>query len=89
MPSNQYFVLGDNRNHSWDSRYWGFVPRDAVVGLPLVIYFSLNRPSTTDVEQMPQEPASTPANDKLGLEQELVARVAAFARWRRIFHVVR
>jgi len=89
VPQDQYFVLGDNRNHSWDSRYWGFVPRDAVVGRPLVIYFSLNRPSTTDMEQMPQEPAPPLADDKLGHERELVAKVAAFARWRRIFHVVR
>jgi signal peptidase I len=88
VPLDQYFVLGDNRNHSWDSRYWGFVPRDAVVGRPLVIYFSLNRPSTTDVEQMPQQPAQIPADDKLGHERELAAKVAAFARWRRIFHVV-
>jgi signal peptidase I len=59
-----------------------------VVGRPLVIYFSLNRPSTTDVEQMPQQPAQIPADDKLGHERELAAKVAAFARWRRIFHVV-
>ena len=40
VPERSYFVMGDNRNDSEDSRYWGFVPRDAIVGRPLVIYFS-------------------------------------------------
>ena len=41
VPAGEYFVLGDNRNDSEDSRYWGFVPRDAIVGRPLLVYFSL------------------------------------------------
>ena len=41
VPPNEYFVLGDNRNDSEDSRYWGFVPRNAIVGRPLLVYFTL------------------------------------------------
>jgi signal peptidase I len=41
VPAGEYFVLGDNRNDSEDSRYWGFVPRDAIVGRPLLVYFTL------------------------------------------------
>jgi signal peptidase I len=41
VPPDRYFVLGDNRNDSEDSRYWGFVPRAAIVGRPLVVYFAL------------------------------------------------
>jgi signal peptidase I len=41
VPANEYFVLGDNRNDSEDSRYWGFVPRSAIVGRPLLVYFTV------------------------------------------------
>jgi signal peptidase I len=41
VPPDEYFVLGDDRNNSEDSRYWGFVPRNAIVGRPLLVYFTL------------------------------------------------
>jgi signal peptidase I len=42
VPPGQYFVLGDNRDESLDSRYWGFVPAENIVGRPLLIYWSVN-----------------------------------------------
>ncbi len=49
VPERSYFVLGDNRDNSLDSRYWGFVPDSLVRGRPLVVYFSYEPDSTSDV----------------------------------------
>lgn len=42
VPAGQYFVLGDNRDDSEDSRYWGFVPEEALKGKPLFVYYSFD-----------------------------------------------
>ncbi|MGH9775640.1 MAG: signal peptidase I [Candidatus Acidiferrales bacterium] len=44
VPPNEYFMMGDNRDDSYDSRYWGFVPRANIVGTPLMIYMSIDAP---------------------------------------------
>lgn len=61
IPADSYFVLGDNRNDSEDSRYWGLVPRSYIVGEPLFIYFSLRQ----DSEDLPAGPGSALAANSL------------------------
>ena len=46
VPPGSYFAMGDNRDSSLDSRYWGFVPRDYIIGKPLVIYWSYDAPTS-------------------------------------------
>ncbi len=76
VPANEYFVLGDNRDQSLDSRYWGFVPRANIIGRPLVIYLSVK-------EAEPARP-----NDKLQHSGQL-AHLLQLARWDRMFRLVR
>jgi signal peptidase I len=45
VPAGMLFALGDNRENSSDSRYWGFVPRENVIGKPLVVYWSFDAPT--------------------------------------------
>ncbi len=81
VPPASYFVMGDNRNRSDDSRYWGFVPAATIVGKPLMVYFSLRQPGFDQPELIPTAGA-------LGAAAALPA-AGTFARWDRTFHVVR
>ena len=44
VPAGEYFMMGDNRDDSYDSRYWGFVPHDNIIGTPIMVYMSINAP---------------------------------------------
>lgn len=86
IPSDEYFVLGDNRNDSEDSRYWGFVPRAAIVGEPIVIYFSLQQPAGNDqIAFAPSSNAMVPRRHR----SSAVDALADFARWGRTLQIVK
>lgn len=81
VPQDSYFVLGDNRDESLDSRYWGFVPRRNIVGRPLLIYWSVHE----DSDAIPE----STAEEKFFHFAYAITHLFQETRWNRTFHVVR
>lgn len=81
IPPGYYFAMGDNRDNSADSRYWGFVPRKNIVGRALIIYWSYN----TD----PDEHLRDSFTDRLQQFADVFVNFFRKTRWSRTFRVVR
>ncbi len=79
VPPDHYFAMGDNRDLSLDSRYFGFVPRENIIGKPLLIYWSYDAPT---------EHLMTPL---IGPDyaKDLALHFFTKTRWRRTFHLIR
>jgi signal peptidase I len=80
VPPNSYFMMGDNRENSYDSRYWGFVPRANIIGTPVIIYMSIDAPEEV------WEPGHVGERFETYFNALIHPREV---RWRRLFHVFR
>lgn len=81
VPADEYFGMGDHRGVSLDSRYWGFIPRQNVIGRPMFVYWSFETPED---EYLKTSPA-----DRLQAMVRVVFHFLDETRWRRTLQVVR
>lgn len=81
VPSDSYFGMGDNRDVSKDSRYWGFIPRANVIGRPVFIYWSFETPR----DQYEKNSIA----DRIGFIVHVIVHFFTETRWSRTLHIVR
>jgi signal peptidase I len=80
VPKDSYFGMGDNRDVSLDSRYWGFIPKENVIGRPMFVYWSFNTP--------PDQYRHTDFGERIGFLVHVVIHFFDQTRWRRTFRIV-
>lgn len=81
VPPGHYFAMGDHRAVSLDSRYWGFIPQENIIGRPMFIYWSFDTPSDQYLK--------TGMADRLGFLAHVVLHFFGETRWGRTLKVVR
>jgi len=79
VPPDNYFAMGDNRDGSLDSRYWGFVPRANIIGKPLLVYWSFDSPTEDLVNSGVDFPHLW----------DIVRNFVPKTRWKRTFMIIR
>ena len=80
VPPDSFFGMGDNRDVSLDSRYWGFIPRENIIGRPLFIYWSFETPK--------DEYERTSMADRVSFLVHVIVHFFDETRWSRMFHLV-
>jgi len=80
VPKDGYFGMGDNRDVSLDSRYWGFIPKENVIGRPMFIYWSFNTPA--------DQYRRTDFSERIGFLAHVALHFFDETRWRRTFRIV-
>lgn len=81
VPEDAYFAMGDNRDVSYDSRYWGFIPRENIIGRPMFVYWSFQTPA--------DQYRKNTLGDRVGFLFHIVLHFFDQTRWSRMLKVVR
>ncbi len=81
VPPGAVFAMGDNRTKSLDGRFWGFVPRENIVGRPMFVYWSFQTPA----DQIDK----TSMGDRISFMGHVLLHIFDETRWNRTLHIVR
>jgi len=81
VPPGVVFAMGDNRTKSLDGRFWGFVPRENILGRPMFVYWSFQTP--------PDQMDKTGIGERIAFMGHILLHIFNETRWDRTFHIIR